>query len=213
MKRPEGQAAIENMDMAVIKKYFILPGLKINIENYLTTVVAWIFATLFLYTALINGFSSKYLFGSNTYFVPNAAQNAFDFAFLATAIGIIVTTLLGEKKSIAFLRVIGKVYVLASLIGFVKIGYYNYSEWTSVINLAFGISMVAAGSILQDYRHDLLVARLIAKQRHHGNCLIIDTIKKNNLRYGMQKRENDTTGEIYCNDDFFETSCIKGEFI
>ena len=213
MNRPEGQAAIENMDMAVIQKHFILPRLKINMENHLTTVVAWIFATLFLYTALINGFSSKSLFGSNAYFVPNAAQNAFDFAYLATAIGIIVTTFLGEKKSISFMRIIGKVYVLVSLIDFANIGSYNYNEWVLVINLVFGISMVVAGSILHDYKHNLLVARLIAKQRDHGNCVIIDTIKKSKLRYDVQNRYSNTAGEIYCNEDFFETSCIRGEFV
>jgi hypothetical protein len=213
MNRPEGQIVVENMGVADIKPHFVLSSLKADIENHLVTVVAWIIAAVFLFTALVNGFSLKSLFGGNSLFVANAARNTFDFAYLATAIGIIITTLLGEKKSVSFLRVIGKVYVLASLIGIVKIGYYNYSEWTSVINLALGISMIAAGSILQDYRHDLLVARLIAKQRHHGNCVIMDTIKKSNLRYGTQKRYNDTAGKIYCHEDFFETSCIKGEFI
>ena len=213
MNHPGGQIVIANMDAAVIKRHSILPSLKINMGNYLITVVAWIFATLFLCTALINGFSSKFILDSNAYYTPNAAQNAFDFAFLATAIGIIVTTYLGEKKSISFMQIIGKVYVLISLISFAKIGSYNYNEWISVISLSLGISMIAAGSILQDYRHDLLVARLIAKHRQHGNCVIIDTIKKSNLRYGTQNREKDTTGEIYCNDDFFETSYIKGEFI
>ena len=214
MNHPEGQIAVENMGAADIKLHFVLSNLKADIGNHLVTVVAWIIATVFLCAALVNGLSLKLLFGSNSLFVANEARNTFDFAYLATAIGIIVTTLLGEKKSVSFMQVIGKVYILVWLIGITRIGSYNYySEWISTMNLVYGFSMIAAGSILQDYRHDLLVARLIAKHRHHGNYVIIDTIKKSNLRYGMQKREKDTTGEIYCNDDFFETSYIKGEFI
>jgi len=42
MNRPEGQIAIENMGLAVIKKHFFLSSLKISIEKYLITVVVWI---------------------------------------------------------------------------------------------------------------------------------------------------------------------------
>jgi hypothetical protein len=67
--------------------------------------------------------------------------------------------------------------MVVALIGFAKLGSQIYSEWVAVINLGLGMSFVAAGSILQDYRQRLLVARLIAKRRQPGSYTIMDVIK------------------------------------
>ena len=87
-----------------------------------------------------------------------------------------------EKVLVKFMQLIGKVYMVVALIGFAKLGSQVYSEWVSVINLGLGMSFVAAGSILQDYRQRLLVARLIAKRRQPGSYTIMDVIKNNGLK-------------------------------
>lgn len=213
MNYREGQIAIENMETDDIRRLFVLSNLKVNIENHLVTIIAWIIAAAFLCAAFVNGFSSKSLFGENLFFLSDAAKNNFDITYLVTAIGIIATTLLGEKKAISFMQLIGKVYILISLIGFMRIGPYIYNEWIAIMNLMYGLILYAAGAVLKDYRHDLLVARIIFKQAYSGNYAIMDTIKKSNFGYSVQKRHNDATdSNCYC-QDFFETDCIRGEFI
>lgn len=213
MNYPEGQIAIDNMGADNIRRLFVLSNLKVNIENHLITIVAWIIAAVFLCAAFVNGFSPKSLFGENLFFLSDAAKNNFDITYLVTAIGLIVTTLLGEKKAISFIQVIGKIYILISLIGFMRIGPYIYNEWIAIMNLMYGLILYAAGAVLKDYRHDLLVARIIFKQAYSGNYAIMDTIKKSNFEYSVQKRHNDATDNNYYRQDFFETDCIRGEFI
>ncbi len=130
-----------------------------------------------LVIAIVLAFPSNSLFGGSALFVTNKGQNALDFAYLATSIGFVAIALLNEKVSVKFMQFIGKVYMLVALIGFAKLGSQIYSEWVSVINLGLGMSFVTAGSILQDYRHRLLVARLIAKRRQPSNYTIVDIIK------------------------------------
>ena len=212
MRHPEGQIALEKIDADDIRQTFVLLNLKINTENHLVTVVALLIATVLLCTAFVNGFSSESLFGGNSFFLPDVARNTFDITYVATAIGLIVTALLGEKKAISFMRVIGKVYILVSLIGFMKIGSYSYNEWISIMNLMYGLTLSAAGSVLKDYRHDLLVARLIARQICTGNYEIMDTLKKSSFGYRVLKKNfNNKIIDFY--EDSSDTSCIKGEFI
>ena len=97
------------------------------------------------------------------------------------SIGFVVIVLQYEKVLVRFMQVIGKAYMVMALIGFAKLGSQVYSEWVAVINLGLGMSFVATGSILQDYRQRLLVARLIAKRRQPGRYTIVDVIKNNGL--------------------------------
>ena len=215
MNHPDGQIAIGCMDVHSNKRQSVLPNFKNSIENHLTIIVACTFAVMFLSIALAHGFSMKSIFGNSDMLISaNVAKNIFDFVYLVTAIGIVAIALLGEKVAVKFMQAVGKVYVLAAFIGFMRFGdLQNYSEWGGIINLGLGAALAAAGSVLQDYRHKLLVIRLTAKQRYHGNCVILDTIKKNNLKYVMNKRYNDATGKIYYREDISETCCIKGAFI
>jgi len=71
--------------------------------------------------------------------------------------------------------------MLFALIGFAKFGSQKYNECVSVINLVLGASFATAGSILQDYRQRLLVARLIAKQRQPSSYTIVDAIKNSDF--------------------------------
>ena len=212
MNHPEGQIDIENVNISEIKQRYVLSDLKDYAENHMIAIVSGIIAIVFLCAATVNGFSLNAFFGSDAIFVPNRAHNSFDFAYLVTAIGIIITTLLGEKKSISLMQVIGKVYMLVWLIGLIRFGSYGYSEWTSFMNFVLGSFLVVAGSALQDYRHDLLVSKLIAKERHTSNYVIMEKIKNSNFKYCIQ-RKNFYSREIYCCEDVSETSCIRGEFI
>ena len=207
-----GQIAVDSSDVHPIRRQFILQNLKDSIEDDLTFIVAWIFAIVLLGISLSHGFSTKSIFGNSGMLIStNVAKNIFDFVYLVTAIGTVTVTLFGEKEIVKFMQAIGKIYLLAAFIGFMKFGSLNDSEWVSIINFVFGAALVTAGSVLQDYRQNLLVARLIAKQRHPGICSIMDTIKKSTLRYGIQKRQSNVTKRICCHEGFSELSCIKGE--
>lgn len=167
MNDPNGQIAFNSMDVHSIKRQFVLPNLKNSIENHLTIIVAWMFAVVLLGISLAHGFSMKSIFGNSDMLIAtNVAKNIFDFVYLVSAIGVVAITLLGEKASVKFMQAVGKAYMLAALIGFMRFGdLQNYSEWGGIINLGLGSALFAAGSFLQDYRHKLLVSRLIAKQR------------------------------------------------
>ena len=212
MNCPEGQIDIENVNIAEIRQCYALSDLKVYAENHLIAIVSGIIAIAFLCAAAVKGFSLNVFFVSDTFFEPNRAHNSFDFAYLITAMGIIVTTLLGEKKSISLMQVIGKVYMLVWLIGLMGFGSYNYSEWTSFMNFVLGSFLFVTGSVLQNYRHDLLVSKLIAKERHTGNYVIMEKIKNSNFRYSVQ-RKNFYSKEVYCCEDVSDTGCIRGEFI
>ncbi len=214
MNHPEGQISIDTLDVHPIRRQFVLQNLKNSIEDDLTFIVAWIFAIVFLGISLVHGFSTKLIFGNSGMLIAtNAAKNIFDFVYLVTAIGIVTVTLFGEKETVKFMKVIGKIYLLAALIGLMKFNSQNFSEWVSITNFSLGAALVTAGSVLQDYRHKLLVAGLIAKQRHPGMCAIMDTIKISSLKYSIQKKYNNVTEKTCCRGDFSEASYIKGEFI
>ena len=212
MNHPEGQIDIEKVNIAEIRQRYVLSDLMVYAENHLIAIVSGFIAIAFLCATAVNGFSLNAFFGGDAIFVPNRTHNSFDFAYLVTAIGIIITTLLGEKKSISLMQVIGKVYMLVWLIGLMRFGSNSYSEWTSFMNFVLGSFLVVAGSVLQDYRHDLLISKLIAKERHTRNYVIMEKLKNSNFRYSVQ-RKNFYSGEIYCCEDVSDTSCIRGEFI
>jgi hypothetical protein len=191
MNRPDGEIVNENMDVFYIKRQFVFPDLKNIIDNNLTIIMAWIFAIMFLDIALYHGFSAKSFFEKNGMQVAaNIAQNIFDFTLLLTAVCIVVATLLGEKASVNFMQVIGKIYMHAALIGFMKIGSQNSREWVSFIYMGLGMSLYVTGLVLSDYRYDLLVAQLISKQRDSNNSSIIEKIKEINLGMMLAKHKS-----------------------
>ncbi len=187
MKCDQGQIAVENNEAGICQQQIVLPNLRKGIENHLTIIVVWVFAVVLLGAAVVLAYPSNSLFGGGFLFATNKPQYAIDLAYLATSIGLVVIALKDEKSSVKFMQLIGKVYMVIALIGFAKLGSQVYSEWVSVINLGLGMSFSAAGSILQDYRHRLLVARLIAKQRQPGGYTKVDALK--NRAFNITKTE------------------------
>ena len=177
MKCAQGQITMANSEVGISQQQFALSDLKKSIENHLASIVAWTFAVVLLGVVVVLAFPSNSLFGGNLLFVTNKAQRAFDLAYLATSVGFVVIALMDEKVMVKFMRLVGKIYMFAALIGFMKLGSQIYSEWVSVINLGLGMSFVAAGSALQGYRQRSLVAKLIEKQRQSNSYTIMDTIK------------------------------------
>jgi len=182
MKCSEGQIAMVNMESTISKQQFALEKLRKGIENHLATIVAWVFAIVLLGMGVVLAFPSNSLFGGSALFVTDKAQGVLDLTYFAASIGFVVIVLQYEKVLVRFMQVIGKVYMVMALIGFAKLGSPIYSEWVAAINLGLGMFFVAAGSILQDYRQRLLVARLIAKRSQPGSYTIVDMIKNNGLK-------------------------------
>lgn len=182
MKCSEGQIAMVDMESTISKQQFSLEKLRKGIENHLATIVAWVFAIVLLGIGVVLAFPSNSLFGGSAHFVTDKAQGVLDLAYFASSIGFVVIVLQYEKVLAKFLQLIGKVYMVIALIGFAKLGSQVYSEWVAVINLWLGMSFVLTGSILQDYRQRLLVARLIAKRRQLGSYTIMDVIKSYSLK-------------------------------
>jgi len=214
MNDPDGQIAIGCMDVHSIKQQSVLPNLKNSIENHLAIIVACIFAVVFLSIALAHGFSMKSIFGSSDMLISaNVAKNIFDFVYLVTAIGVVAISLLGENVSVKFMQAVGKVYVLAAFIGFMRFGdLQNYSEWGDIINLGLGAALFAAGSFLQDYRHKLLVSRLIAKQRQPSSYKIMDKIKGASLGTVLEGQKGINGIRRYCKESS-EIHFIRGKFV
>ncbi|MCZ6897297.1 MAG: hypothetical protein O7D95_01115 [Betaproteobacteria bacterium] len=182
MKCAQGQIVVGNEEVGIGQLKFALPNLSKGLEKYLTIIVAWVFAVVLLGMAVVLAFPSNSLFGGSALFITNKAQGFLDLAYFAVSIGFLVIALQYEKVLVKFMQLIGKVYMAVALIGFAKLGSPIYSEWVAVINLGLGMSFVAAGFILQDYRQRLLVARLIAKQRQPGRYTIVDVIKNHGLK-------------------------------
>ncbi len=130
----------------------------------LAVIVAWAFAAAFL-GATVLGVVPNPLVGEDALFVTNTAHN---LVHLATAIGFVVVALLGEKASIRFMQAFGVVYILTGLIGFVTLGsqpegqllHIIHINWLdNFLHLGLGISIAAAGWILQNHQHRLVVAQ------------------------------------------------------
>ena len=182
MKCVQGQIVVGNEEVGIRQLQSALPNLSKGIEKYFAIIVAWVFAVVLLGMAVVLAFPSNSLFGGGALFVTNKAQGVLDLAYFAVSIGLVVIALQYEKGLVKFMQLIGKVCMVVALIGFAKLGSQIYSEWVTVINLGLGMSFVAAGSILQDYRQRLLVARLIAKRRQPGRYTIVDVIKNHGLK-------------------------------
>ena len=213
MNHPDEQIVNENVVALSIKRQLVLTNLKDGVENHLINIAACVFVVTFLCIALAHGFSAKpFLGNSGMQIAANTAQNIFDFTYLVTAVGMVVVTLLGEKASVNFMQVIGKIYTLAALIGFMKLGSQSSSEWVSLTNLGLGMSLASVGSILRDYRHDLLVARLIAKERESIHYLNSRGNKRESYKYDSGKNK-DTSDKEFHFEDSSGTNYRRGEFI
>ena len=93
--------------------------------------ITWNFYALFLVLSIL-GFISNWLPIEKSFLETNAILN---FTHLITAAGFSIVTKQGVNLSIQFIRIIGMVYMLISLIGFMGVNILIGEEWADVIYL------------------------------------------------------------------------------
>ena len=119
-----------------------------------SSTIAWTFSVLFLVLALL-GFISDSLPVEKDFLKSNTIIN---LTHLITAIGFAVVARLNVSTSIQFIRVIGMIYMLISLIGFMGVNILIGDQWKDVIYLnllnylQFGLGVILSifGSILKN---------------------------------------------------------------
>lgn len=134
--------------------------------------ITWIFSVIFLVLAL-QKFIADLLSLEKDLLKTSMIE---DFACLATAIGFVVVTNLSTNTSIQFIRAIGIIYMLISLIGFMGMNIQTNYQWrdvvylnlTSYIYLFIGVILSSLGSNLMNRQ----------PSRLHGS---INNIMKNGL--------------------------------
>ncbi len=149
--------------------------------NYSKIIVICIFIALFSGAAVVLAFHlnqlvNEFIFDEFILSVANLAQNPFYLIYLITAISFAFLILFSERALVQFMLSIGKVYIFASLVGFVIFGPQTTGLFISIMNLGLGVSSVTVGKLLQEYRQLLLVARIIAKRRE-TSCTVTTLIR------------------------------------
>ena len=120
--------------------------------NISATAIAWTFYGVFLVLAAL-GFVSEYLPTEEAFLETNTILN---FTHLVTAIGFAAASKKGVGISIQFIQIIGAVYILISLIGFMGVTILMDAQWADVIYLnllsylQFGLGIIISvfGTIL-----------------------------------------------------------------
>ena len=121
--------------------------------NNNAATIAWTFYAIFLVLAIL-GFISDSLPVEKDFLKSNTIIN---LTHLITAIGFAVVARLNVSTSIQFIRVIGMIYMLISLIGFMGVNILIGDQWKDVIYLnllnylQFGLGVILSifGSILK----------------------------------------------------------------
>ena len=147
-----------------------------SILNYPKVIVVCTFVAVFLGAAVILGVYLNQLIDEFIFLVYDLTHNPFYLVYLITAIGFIFLILLSERKLSLFMIAIGKIYILAGLVGFIIFGPQTIGQFVSIVNLGLGISCIAVGWLLQEYRQWLLVSRIITKRRE-TSCTLIAILK------------------------------------
>ena len=164
------------MGVGIYSNKFIILGLKRNTVNYSKIIVICAFITLFSSSVVVLAFHLDQFVDEFILSATNLAQNPFYLIYLVTAIAFTFLILLSESVLVQFMLSIGKIYIFASLVGFVIFGPQTTGLFISVMNLGLGVSSITVGKLLQEYRQSLLVARIIAKRRE-TSCTVTTLIK------------------------------------
>ena len=144
--------------------------------NYYKIIVACIFSAVFFIAAIALGFNLNQFVDEFVISVLNLVQNPFKIIYLIISIIFILLILLSENILVQFMFLIGKTLILFSLLGFVIFGPQTIGLFISVMNLGLGVSSIAVGKLLQEYRQLLIVAGIIAKRRE-TSCTVTTLIK------------------------------------
>jgi len=165
-----------SMDTNICRSQFDISGLNKCNLSYLKIVVVCVFVAVFFGAAVALGVHLNQLVDEFTLLVYDLTHNPFYLIYLITAIGFIFFILFSEKKLVQFMFLVGKVYILASLIGFLIFGPQTIGQLVSVMNLGLGISSIVVGWFLQEYQQWLLVSRIITKRRE-TSCTLVAILK------------------------------------
>ena len=164
------------MEADCSKPQFIMSNLDSNILSYPKVIVACVFVLVFLGAAAALGVHLNLLVNEFILLVSDLNHNPFYFIYLITAIGFFFLILMSERKLVRFMFSIGKVYILVGLVGFVIFGPQTTGLLVSIMNLGLGVTSIAVGWVLQEYRQWLLVSHIIAKRRE-TSCTVVAILK------------------------------------
>jgi len=120
------------------------------------TTITWTFYGIFLVLAAL-GFISEYLPIEKAFLGTNMVLN---LTHLITAIGFAAASKKGVNISIQYIRIIGTVYMLISLIGFMGTTIILDDQWADVIYLnllnylQFGLGVILSvfGTVLKKHQ-------------------------------------------------------------
>ena len=153
-----------------------MSDLKKNTMNYSKIIVTCTFIFLFSAAVIVLAFNLNQFVDEFILSATNLVQNPFYLIYLITAIAFTFLILFSERTLVQFMFLIGKIYILASLVGFVIFGPQTTGLFISIMNLGLGVLSITVGKLLQEYRQLLLVARIIAKRRE-TSCTVTTLIK------------------------------------
>ena len=153
-----------------------MSDLKKSTVNYSKIIVTCIFVAVFSGAVVVLAFHLNQFVDEFILSATNLAQNPFYLIYLITAIAFTFLILFSERTLVQFMLSIGKIYILASLVGFVIFGPQTTGIFISIMNLGLGVLSVTVGKLLQEYRQLLLVARIITKRRE-TSCTVTTLIK------------------------------------
>ena len=139
-----------SIEAGICRPQFDMSGLDKNVLNYPKVIVACTFVAVFLGAAVILGVHLNQLINEFIFLAydltHNLTHNPFYLIYLITAIGFIFLILLSERKLAQFMLSIGKIYILASLVGFIIFGPHTIGQLVSIVNLGLGVLAVSSRS-------------------------------------------------------------------
>ena len=157
-----------------------MSDLKKNTVNYSKVIVTHIFIALFSGAVVILAFHLNQFVDEFILSATNLVQIFFYLIYLITAIAFTFLILFSERALVQFMLSIGKIYILASLVGFVIFGPHTTGIFISIMNLGLGVLSITVGKLLQEYRQLLLVVQIITKRRE-TSCTVTTLIKNGNF--------------------------------
>jgi hypothetical protein len=174
-----------SIEAGICRPQFDMSGLDKSVLNYPKVIVACTFVAVFLGAAVILGVHLNQLIDEFIFLAYDLTHNPFYFIYLITAIGFIFLILLSERKLAQFMLSIGKIYILAGLVGFIIFGPQTIGQLVSIVNLGLGISCITVGWLLQEYQQWLLVSRIITKRRE-TSCTLIAILKNSGFNKSIK---------------------------
>ena len=93
--------------------------------------VAWLFAASFYVAAAVQ-FAPNRLLGPDGLFMANPAHH---FVHFVTAMGFTAVAVAGANPSIMFMRVLGVIYAVTGLVGFLATGFAGHGHLLGLVHI------------------------------------------------------------------------------